>query len=57
MNSPYGHQCCFCGRSIEERESEIVILSYGVPGGGTQELPCHATCLRRVVHESVPLAV
>ena len=52
-----GHQCCFCGQSIEVRAPDPVMLSFEVEGGGTQQLSCHASCLRRLVHSSVPLAV
>ena len=54
-NSDY--QCCFCGQSIEEQGSDPVTLNIPLEGGGTQQLPCHAACLRRVLHPSVPLAV
>lgn len=50
-----GYQCCFCGQAIEGERPRILVLE--VDGGGTQELPCHEECLRRVVHPSVPLAI
>jgi hypothetical protein len=51
------YQCCFCGQTIAEREPDPVMLNFAVEGGGGQELPSHAACLRRLVHPSVPLAV
>jgi hypothetical protein len=48
-----GHQCCFCGRTIDESPRK---LSLEVDGGGTQELFAHQECLRQRLHPSVPLA-
>jgi len=50
-------QCCFCGQAIVERGTDPVTLNIPVDGGGTQQLPCHAACLRRVLHPSVPLSL
>jgi hypothetical protein len=52
-----GFQCCFCGQTIAERGPDPVTLNIPLDGGGTQQLPCHAACLRRVLHPSVPLAL
>jgi hypothetical protein len=54
LSTKPGYQCCFCAQPIA---SDVIILTFAVEGGGTQELPCHPACLRRVVHPSVPLAV
>src|SRR5437867_5471192 len=40
-------QCCFCGQAIVERGTDPVTLNIPLGGGGTQQLPCHAACLRR----------
>jgi hypothetical protein len=50
-------QCCFCGHPIEEKGHDPVTLNIPLDDGGTQQLPCHEACLRRVLHPSVPLAV
>ncbi len=50
-------QCCFCGQAIVDRDSDPITLNIPLDGGGTQQLPCHAACLRRVLHPSVPLAL
>jgi hypothetical protein len=50
-------QCCFCGQTIVERGGDPVTLNVPLDGRGTQQLPCHAACLRRVLHPSVPLAL
>jgi len=52
-----GFQCCFCGKAIEQQGVDPVILNLAVEGGGTQQLPCHAACLRHALHSSVPLAL
>ena len=51
------YQCCFCGRPIEKRGNDPVTLNIPLDDGGTQQLPCHAACLKRVLHPSVPVAV
>ena len=50
-----GYQCCFCGNSIVGEPPRFLVLE--VDDRGTQELPCHEECLRRVLHPSVPLAI
>jgi hypothetical protein len=48
------YQCCFCGKPIEGKARHLVLE---VDDEGTQDLPCHEECLRRVVHPAVPLAI
>ena len=46
--------CCFCGQTIED---DPHCLELELDDGGEQVLYCHADCLRRAVHPSVPLAI
>ena len=47
-------QCCMCGNTILPNATDPLTLTV-TDGDETQELWCHARCLRRAVHESVPL--
>jgi hypothetical protein len=44
-------QCCFCGRTIRERDAEIAITH---SDGGVQGLHSHINCLKKRLHPSVP---
>jgi len=48
-------QCCFCGKTIAPEDSGVSIV-IPVDSEGTQELFCHASCLKPRLHPSVPTA-
>jgi hypothetical protein len=56
MSSPE-YQCCFCGLSVVRLGDDPVTLTLAVEGGASQTLYCHAVCLCRVLHPSVPVAL
>jgi len=55
------YQCCFCGESVDRQGPDVGLLSYtprfDAGGQQTQNLFCHARCLRNALHPSVPLYI
>jgi hypothetical protein len=49
------YQCSFCGKKIEKSITDPVFIIIPLAKGGRQELLAHLTCLKGVVHPSVPL--
>jgi hypothetical protein len=56
-DEPQGYQCCFCGKEVEHRGIEPVLLTVVLENDAEQNLYCHAACLRSALHPSVPLAL
>jgi hypothetical protein len=54
---PQGYQCCFCGKEVERRGMEPILLTVVLENDAEQDLYCHTECLRKVLHPSVPLAI
>ena len=50
-------QCCFCGKPIDPRFPDPVVLTIALPDGAEQRLYCHWEHLREAVHPSVPLYI
>jgi len=57
------YQCCFCGKSIDKGGPDTGLLSYTTCCDGkesdqhTQDMFCHAACLRSAVQPRFPLYV
>ncbi len=56
-DEPLGYQCCFCGKHVEHGGIEPIQLTVVLENDAEQNLYCHAACLRKVLHPSVPLAL
>ena len=54
---PEGYPCCFCGEEVEQQDVEPILATVVLENDGEQNLYCHAACLPKVIHPSVPLAV
>ena len=56
-------QCCFCGTTIAPRVPDVGSLLYTTcmdrseQDQQSQQVYCHASCLRRLLHSSVQLYV
>jgi hypothetical protein len=57
IDESQSYQCCFCGKEVEDRGVEPILLTVVLENDAEQNLYCHADCLRRVLHPSVPLTI
>ena len=48
-------QCCFCGANVAGDDPWLICLALSGPDDSRQGLWAHASCLRKVIHPSVPL--
>ena len=48
-------QCCFCAKPVANTDIEPIVLNIDVGDGGSQQLYCHARCLKDALDPSVPL--
>lgn len=55
------YQCCFCGEKVVSNEIDVCSLGLTTNWDktedvqGEQQFFCHAECLRKRIHDSVPL--
>jgi hypothetical protein len=63
IEMPDQYQCCFCGQAIKPMGVDVGGLIYTTNVDGPQanqhdqHLWCHASCLKKRLHPSVPLYV
>ena len=48
-------QCCFCAESIASSDTDPVVLRIELDDGSSQDLYCHAACLRMCVDPNIGL--
>ena len=57
-----GYECCFCGKGIEPRPPDVCVLLLRTTfqenrTEPTQELFCHATCLKQRLRPGIPTII
>jgi|GEM_PF-7011884 len=50
-------QCCFCGERIDETKKPRVEIALSYPHGSAQALYAHEDCLKKSLHDPVPLMI